>query len=69
MLKDGRPCFAPYESLALSIGPPGSSKSVSVVEPNALSILGSKIITDFKGSLSVKLFKTLKKRSEKVFVL
>ncbi|MEM6913433.1 MAG: type IV secretory system conjugative DNA transfer family protein [Pseudomonadota bacterium] len=69
VLKDGKPVFAAYQSLALTVGPPGSSKSVSVVEPNALSILTSKIITDFKGSLSVKLFRTLRKRGEKVTIL
>ena len=69
VLKDGSPVFAAYESLALTVGPPGSSKSVSVVEPNALAILTSKIITDFKGSLSVKLFRALKARGEKVLVL
>lgn len=65
----GKAVIADYESVALTVGPPGSSKSVGVVEPNALAIRTSKIITDFKGSLAVKLSSALRDRGEKVLVL
>ena len=62
----GKEIMADYESVALTIGPPGSGKSVGVVEPMALSIHGSKIIPDFKGSLGVVLGPALRERGEDV---
>lgn len=61
-----KPIFADYESVALTIGPPGSGKSVGVVEPMALGIHESKIIPDFKGNLGVILGDALRKRGEEV---
>lgn len=65
----GREIIAKYESIALTAGTTGSGKSVSAVIPNALSITDSKVILDFKGSLTAQLAGTLRDRGETVRVL
>ncbi|MEM9375594.1 MAG: type IV secretory system conjugative DNA transfer family protein [Pseudomonadota bacterium] len=65
----GRELVADFSSVAATVGTSGSSKSTAIVEPNALSIPWSKGLTDFKGSLTVKLAPALRKRGERVRVL
>ena len=65
----GQEVISEYESVALTIGPPGSGKSVSVVLPMVLAILHSKLIPDLKGSLSAVLANVLRERGEIVYIV
>lgn len=69
---NGKPLFFDYESVAVSIGPPGSSKSTAVLSPMALCLARkgeSLLIPDFKGSLSATLAKPMRKLGANVITV
>lgn len=66
---NGKALFLAYESVAVSIGPPASKKTTAILQPMALSLRESKLIPDFKGTLSATLTKPLEKRGEHVFTI
>lgn len=61
--------FFDFVSNAVSIGPAGSSKTISTVVPAIMSIRYSKIVADFKGELVCMCKTALEKRGEIVRVL
>ena len=63
------PIFSDYKGSALTLGIPGSAKTVGAVVPNILSIRTSKICLDLKGELSAMLADTLRARGETVYIL
>ena len=66
---NGKPLFFDYESVALTIGPPGYNKSTAVGSPNILCIRESKIIPSFKGTEYATLAKPLRDRGENVILI
>ena len=65
----GKEIIAPYESNALTVGTAGSGKGISVLQTNALSITGDKIIMDLKGENACVLAQALRDRGEEVRIL
>ena len=63
------PIFSSYKGSALTLGIPGSAKTVGSVVPNIMSIRTSKICLDLKGELSAMLADTLRARGETVYIL
>ncbi|MBL4787281.1 MAG: type IV secretory system conjugative DNA transfer family protein [Cohaesibacteraceae bacterium] len=65
----GKEIIADIGSNSVIIGTTGSGKGVGMVQPNILTIRGSKIIPDFKGENAAIMARVLRERGENVFCL
>ena len=66
---NGRGIIADIGSNSVVIGTTGSGKGVGMVQPNILTIRGSKIIPDFKGENAAIMARVLRERGENVYCL